>query len=576
MLGNSISCSKRVYQLIYASKSVVGFTEQDLIDILKTSRENNKPKKITGALVYNKGYFLQMLEGEQQAVNTLFNHIAKDTRHEKVSRFFQGTVEQRTFPDWYMGFFQQDEHQHLDLSKLINFYDSEHPASQFFIGKLLEVQKKLHQNYRTSADSYSISEINWIIEEICSPSMRLMFDVVHDASFAFHTLRLKLGFDHLSVGVIVTDINRNIAYINRSAVHVLSNAEEDIRSDLPHFSVNTLIGKNIDLFHKNPAHQINILNSLVHTVEHIISLGGRLLSVKTTAIKDEFDQRIGYMAEVEDITLKEKNKVELEDSRGKNQLLNHQVNQMQKLESISRLTSGIAHDFNNILGAIIGYNQLNTFAADDCQDTNFKEEVLFNCDQVSIASQRAVSLINKMMAYSRQNPTNKEVEVRVTKDVIDEVMVLMRPGLTSAFKINVNIDCEYDIQIDATALHQILTNLMVNARDAMKHRGGKITISLTTIKMHKQLCNACVQGIEGEFIELCVSDTGTGIDIKTINHIFDPFFTTKEVGEGTGLGLSTVSGMVHEAQGHIIVGSNTSGVNCGTAFRLLFPLITPL
>ena len=573
MLGNSISGSKRVYQLIYASKSAEGFSEEDLIDILKTSRTNNKPKQITGALVYNKGYFLQMLEGEQDAVDTLFNTISQDKRHEKISRFFQGTVDQRTFPDWYMGFFQQDEHQNLDLSNLVNFYDSEHPASQFFIEKLLDVQKKLHQNYHTSNDSYSINEINWIIEEICSPSMRLMFDIVHDAKFAFHTLRLKLGFDHLSVGVIVTDIERNIAYINRSAVNILSNAEEDIRSDLPHFSVNALIGKNIDLFHKNPAHQINILNSLVHTVEHIISLGGRPLSVKTTAITDEFEQRIGYMAEVEDITVKEKNKLDLQDSRGQNQLLNHQVNQMQKLESISRLTSGIAHDFNNILGAIIGYNQLNTFAVDDFQDTNLKEEILFNCDQVGIASQRAVSLINKMMAYSRQNPTNKEIEVRATKDVIDEVMVLMRPGLTSAFKINTHIDCEFDIQMDATALHQILTNLMVNARDAMKQRGGQINVSLTKTKAHKFRCNACVQGLAGEFIELCVSDTGTGIDTKVINHIFDPFFTTKEVGEGTGLGLSTVSGIVHEAQGHIVVDSNTKGPHCGTAFRLLFPVV---
>ena len=573
MQENGILDNECLYQLVYASKSVDGFIEKDLIDILETSRKNNKEKHITGALVYNKGYFLQMLEGKQETVEALFNHITKDNRHEKVSRFFQGTADKRLFPDWYMGFFQHDEYQNLDLSGLINFYEFQHPASQFFIEKLLDVQHKLHLNYQRTTDSYSVSEINWIIEEICSPSMRLIFDMVHDKKLAYHTLRLKQGFDYLSVGVIVTDIKRNIVYINRSAVDVLSNAEEDIRTDLPYFSVDSLIGKNIDLFHTNPAHQINILETLTHTVEHIISLGGRLLSVKTTAILDESEQRIGYMAEVEDITLKEKNKVDLQDSRGQNQLLNHQVNQMQKLESISRLTSGIAHDFNNILSAIIGYNQLNTFAADDCQDEQLKEEIMFNCDQVSIASQRAVSLINKMMAYSRQNPTNKEIDVKSTREVIDEVMVLMRPGLTSAFKINTNIDCECDIQIDATALHQILTNLIVNARDAMKQRGGVITVSLTKVTIHEFMCHACVQELDGEFIELCVSDTGTGIDTQMINHIFDPFFTTKEVGEGTGLGLSTVSGMVHEAQGHIVVNSNTTVPNCGTVFRLLFPVI---
>ena len=245
---------------------------------------------------------------------------------------------------------------------------------------------------------------------------------------------------------------------------------------------------------------------------------------------------------------------------------------LQKIDTIGRLTSGIAHDFNNILSAIVGYNQLNRFAVDDCQDVQMKKEILFNTEQVEKASERATELIKKMMAYTFQNPTNKNIEVKQTYDVIEEVLEMMRPALTSLFQFKTDLDHAPTIQIDSTSLHQILTNLIVNARDAMK-QGGSVTISLKQMKTHELVCNSCVKALEGDFIELSVLDTGTGIEQKVIDHIFDPFFTTKPVGEGTGLGLSTVSGMVHEAQGHIIVDSKTIEPNRGTKFRLLFPLI---
>ena len=111
----------------------------------------------------------------------------------------------------------------------------------------------------------------------------------------------------------------------------------------------------------------------------------------------------------------------------------------------------------------------------------------------------------------------------------------------------------------------------MNARDSIDGH-GIINVTLKKISVDKLVCNACLNIMNGEFIELCVSDTGTGIEQNVMTHIFDPFFTTKPVGEGTGLGLSTVTGMVHEANGHIIVESKTTVPNSGTTFRLLFPL----
>jgi len=254
----------------------------------------------------------------------------------------------------------------------------------------------------------------------------------------------------------------------------------------------------------------------------------------------------------------------------KQKLLNQQVNQMQKVESLSRLTAGIAHDFNNILNAIIGYNQLNKFAGEDCTDQKLKEEIFFNTEQVELASERAINLIKKMMAYSRQNPIN--LEIKPTINVIDEVIAMVRPALTSRFELITHAETDMTIQIDSTELHQILTNLIVNARDAMP-QGGVITVSLKQLSIKEHVCNACVLTLDGEFIELSISDNGSGIEKKVLEHIFDPFFTTKPLGEGTGLGLSTVSGMVHEAHGHIIVESNTVVQNCGATFRLLFPVL---
>ncbi|MEI6747062.1 MAG: 7TM-DISM domain-containing protein [Methylococcaceae bacterium] len=270
---------------------------------------------------------------------------------------------------------------------------------------------------------------------------------------------------------------------------------------------------------------------------------------------------------------KQKNIIALLEAKDENDLLNRQVNQMQKLESLSRLTSGIAHDFNNILTGILGYNELNKFSAEDIQnDEALKMDILNNANQVEKAGYRAVDLIKKMMTYSRQDTHKTEMDVKPTQEVINEVVDMLRPALTSRINLQVVFDCEQTIQIDAIDLHQILTNLTVNARDALKeHGGGVITIALKTAPNVSAHCVACAEMIQGDFIELRVSDNGTGIDSTIINRIFDPFFTTKKIGEGTGLGLSTVIGMVRSSHGHVVIDSTMNEENHGTTFRLLFP-----
>jgi light-regulated signal transduction histidine kinase (bacteriophytochrome) len=283
---------------------------------------------------------------------------------------------------------------------------------------------------------------------------------------------------------------------------------------------------------------------------------------------------------------KERQANELIQSYEKNMILSRQVNHMQKLESIGRLTSGIAHDFNNILACMTGYNEMNQDVANDITNAALKAELEHNTKQIDLAGKRAIDLINKMLTYCRQDTVAKKIIIKPTQEVINEVLDMLRPALTSRIKIaflnpchinnndcstcGMRNSCEVTIEIDAIDLHQILTNLAVNARDAMKERGGIITFTLNVVTNVKAICLACSEILEGDFVELSVGDNGTGIEPEIIHRLFDPFFTTKPQSEGTGLGLSSVSGLVHKSGGHILVESNQSELNHGTTFRLLF------
>jgi len=263
---------------------------------------------------------------------------------------------------------------------------------------------------------------------------------------------------------------------------------------------------------------------------------------------------------------------ERREMQKRDKIQRQQLAHMQKIDSIGRLTAGIGHDFNNILTGILGYNELCQIIAEDITDTSIKDELNKSLQQVEIAGRRAVELISKMMNYCRQN-TTASIDIdqlqltKPTREVIKEVVEMVRSGLPRKTHIELDLQDTRNILIAPIDLHQIMTNLLVNARDAMKEKGGTITVSLKMVNLLTYPCAACLMPVEGKFIELSISDTGTGIDKKVIDEIFDPFFTTKKEGEGTGLGLSTVSGIVHHARGHILIDSQ---LNVGTTFKLLF------
>ncbi len=240
-----------------------------------------------------------------------------------------------------------------------------------------------------------------------------------------------------------------------------------------------------------------------------------------------------------------------------------ELRQAQKMEAIGTLAGGIAHDFNNILTAIIGYTQLLMYdAPEEGKSRSLLKEVLH-------ASKRATNLVNQILTFSRQ--TEKERKPIELQPVIKEALKLLRGTLPTTIKISQEIDpsCR-PILADPVQIHQILMNLCTNAYHAMRDRGGTLEVTLKETEIGSGFAALRQELFPGPYLRLSVKDTGTGMDEQTLAHIFDPYFTTKEPGEGTGLGLPTVLGLVKSYNGGITA---ESAPGRGSTFSIYLPII---
>ncbi|MFV1982611.1 MAG: response regulator [Thiohalomonadales bacterium] len=247
--------------------------------------------------------------------------------------------------------------------------------------------------------------------------------------------------------------------------------------------------------------------------------------------------------------------------------LQNQLVQSQKMEALGQLTGGIAHDFNNILASILGYTELAILKSEEFYDEKLDEYLL----QVQQSGERARDLISQMLAFGRTSHTKPQVtKIDV---IVNEVTKLLDSILPSTIEIKLEFDKNIPaVMMDPTQLHQIVMNLCINARDAM-NGNGVITIKILNVITQETLCTSCQHIINGLFLELCVEDTGCGIDSATISRIFEPFYSSKPVDKGTGMGLSVVHGIVHQVNGHILVDSIPAS---GTRFSILFPVTDEL
>jgi signal transduction histidine kinase len=256
--------------------------------------------------------------------------------------------------------------------------------------------------------------------------------------------------------------------------------------------------------------------------------------------------------------------------RDKSLKLRDRLEHMQKLSSLGQLTAGVAHEFNNILSTIMGYTEVSKMILDDISVDTFKIDLGHNLNGVETSVKKAAGLIQKMLIYCNQHELNEveSIHIKPTINVLNEVLLAL--DSTAMTKTKLTVLCTEDIRIDSTALNQVVTNLISNAHYAVKNMpNGQVNLSLQMTNLDEMQCSACGSTISGAFIKLRISDNSTGMDAETLTRVFDPFFTTKPVGDGVGLGLSVVSGIMHQANGHIVVKSKLGE---GSVFKLFFPL----
>jgi two-component system cell cycle sensor histidine kinase/response regulator CckA len=241
-------------------------------------------------------------------------------------------------------------------------------------------------------------------------------------------------------------------------------------------------------------------------------------------------------------------------------VLEKQLHQAQKFEAIGQLAGGIAHDFNNVIGAIMGWAELGgeQAPADSRLTEYFKK--------IRAQTMRAAGLTRQLLAFARRQilePQNLQINTIVT-----DVLSLLEKVIGKDVEIQTSLAPDLgDVRADPSQIEQILMNLCLNARDAMPG-GGRLTIKTRGIELDDEACQSTPGLSPGPYVELVVSDDGTGMDAATREHIFEPFFTTKEPGKGTGLGLATVFGIVKQHDGHVSVQSE---LGRGTTFRICLP-----
>lgn len=335
-------------------------------------------------------------------------------------------------------------------------------------------------------------------------------------------------------------------------------------------SFTTLIGYSQDEWAGKTTYELNIWRDpedrirLLQNIENgeirgfeteVVTRAGEIIPVSLSATLIEIDDEECMVTWVHDLR---------EEKRAQNERwkLELQLFRSQKMEAIGQLTGGIAHDFNNILASILGYTNLalrRCARLDEPKLTEYMKEVIHG-------GERARDLIQQMMMYSRSVPS--EATSQPLRPLVENAIKLLRPMLPASIEIQAQLPVDIpDVMIDPAQFEQIVLNLCINARDAIDG-GGSIDLELYQAALSGLECASCHKPLAGKYVVLSVEDSGDGIDEQIAPLIFDPFYTTKEVGRGTGMGLSTAHGIMHNGGGHILVDSSPGK---GATFSLLFP-----
>jgi two-component system, cell cycle sensor histidine kinase and response regulator CckA len=356
------------------------------------------------------------------------------------------------------------------------------------------------------------------------------------------------------IGMIRPD--GNIREMNENFLKVMDARKEDVRNrpftELPIWGNDPEIIRKIHLAIRNSAQgnfyreELCLKNNQGEDVYYDFSL---------KPVIDENGSILMLIPEGRDITGRVKAEIALQETEA-------QVRQSQKMEAIGRLAGGIAHDFNNLLTSILGFSNMVMESLDPQTNAESREDL----QEVIFASEKARGLTQKLLMLARKKIYH--VEPIHLNEMLNQMEKIIQISLHEDIELVTDYDRDIEyIEADSVSLEQIIINLAVNAKDAMP-RSGRLYITTRHVELDEAFLSSYDHAKPGDYVMLSVRDTGSGIPPEVAEHIFEPFFTTKEPGKGTGLGLATVYGLVHQFGGIITLETEPGR---GTEFRLLFP-----
>jgi PAS domain S-box-containing protein len=278
-------------------------------------------------------------------------------------------------------------------------------------------------------------------------------------------------------------------------------------------------------------------------------------SVVIDAIRDSTGEVVGFAKVTRDITERRETQRILQETQ-------EQLAASQKMEAVGQLSGGIAHDFNNLLMIVIGNLETVQRHARESKNTNM-QRALSNAMR---GAQRAASLTQRLLAFSRRQALNPR-SLDINKFIVGSAEFIGRSLGEGVEVETVGAAGLWTVEVDSNQLEVALLNLAINARDAMPN-GGKLTLEAANAILDREYCQSNPEVVPGQYVVLCVSDTGVGMSKEVLSRAFEPFFTTKELGHGTGLGLSQVYGFVKQSGGHLKIYSE---VGQGTTVKIYLP-----
>ena len=358
--------------------------------------------------------------------------------------------------------------------------------------------------------------------------------------------RFRALIENASDAIALVHADGTIGYLSPATARVIGYDAGDLTGhkalDLVHQSDLEAVAARLEECARAPGSVVSVQAQVRHKDDSWRQLEGRLTNLLQ-------DASVGaIVANYRDVT---------EEKR-----LEAQLQQAQRLESIGRLAGGIAHDFNNLLTAILGYTELLELGTGRARDVEALGEIRRAGERARELTQQLLTFARQQMVAPRALSLNDLVETTgrlVSRLLGDQIAVAMCLGQGL-----------WDVEADPVQVEQVLLNLAINARDAMPD-GGRLTVETRNAVLTAEDAASHPDVSPGSYVLLAVSDTGTGIPPEALSSIFEPFFTTKPVGQGTGLGLATVYGVVRRAGGHVRVHSE---MGRGTTFELYFPRST--